>query len=510
MCELRALGKKAKLARFLSDCVDCRMKIGRASGILLHLTSLPGRFGIGDLGEESYRFADFLHQAKQKLWHVLPLGPTGPQNSPYQCRSAFAGNALLISPDKLAEEGYLDKRDLVQVPGFSSTRVDFRTVGFYKFRLFRRAFESFAETKAYLEFAKRNATWLDPFAQFMALRKANRGVSWTRFDPTIQASSEEIRFNKFLQYEFFRQWNQLRTYCAERNILIMGDMPFYVEHDSADVWHSPRLFDLDTRGESRTVGGVPPDYFSEDGQLWGNPTYRWDRLAKEKYTWWVERFRAAFQFVDLLRLDHFRGFEKFWKVPAGQSTARKGHWAAGPGIELFRAVRKNLGSLPLIAENLGVITPEVEALRRTLRLPGMAVLQFGFGDDGPHRPTNYVRDLVTFTGTHDNDTTRGWWTTLKRAAQNHSRSPARAEVDRVKAYLQTNGNDISWSFIQAIMTSVAQISLIPMQDVLNLGGSARMNVPGRANGNWGWRYPSKAITPGLITRLRKLTEVSGR
>jgi 4-alpha-glucanotransferase len=344
----------------------------------------------------------------------------------------------------------------------------------------------------------------------MSLRTANHGISWTKFDPRIRANSEEIRFHKFLQYEFFRQWQALKSYCAERNILIMGDMPFYVEHDSADVWQSPQLFDLDKHGESRTVGGVPPDYFSADGQLWGNPTYRWDTLEQTKYAWWVERFQSAFQLVDLLRLDHFRGFEKFWSVPATRATARKGKWVSGPGLKLFREVRKKLGALPLIAENLGVITPEVEALRRGLGLPGMAVLQFAFGEDGTHRPSSYVRELVCFTGTHDNDTTRGWWTKLKSAARNHSNSQAKAEVQRVKSYLQTDGRDISWSFIQATMTSVAQISLIPLQDVLNLGTASRMNIPGRAKGNWGWRYSSKVINSALAARLRSLTEVSDR
>jgi 4-alpha-glucanotransferase len=480
----------------------------RASGILLHPTSLPGRFGIGDLGAESYGFADFLDAAKQKLWHVLPLGPTGPQNSPYQSTSAFAGNPLLISPEKLREEGYLRRRDLAKVPRFPSTRVDFHGVKAYKEGLFRLAFRDFSETKAYAEFAKRNADWLEPFAQFMALRKANRGIAWTKFDPRVRANGEELRFHKFLQYEFSRQWQPLKKYCAERNILIMGDMPFYVEHDSADVWHSPQLFDLDKHGESRTVGGVPPDYFSNDGQLWGNPTYRWDNLEKTRYAWWVERFRSALQLVDLLRLDHFRGFEKFWKVPATHATARNGKWASGPGIKLFREVRRKLGTLPLIAENLGVITSEVEELRRSLGLPGMAVLQFAFGDDGVHRPTNYVRELVCFTGTHDNDTTRGWWTKLKSAARNHSQ--AKAEVERVKSYLQTDGHEISWSFIQSIMTSVAQVSLIPLQDVLDFGTEARMNVPGRAKGNWDWRYSSKDITSKLTVRLGELTEVSGR
>ena len=484
------------------------MKISRSSGILLHPTSLPGRFGIGDLGPECNRFLDFLYEAKQKLWHVLPLGPTGPENSPYQSRSSVAGNPLLISPERLADEGYLDERDLRNVPRFSSTRVNFPLVRSYKFRLFRRAFQGFSETSHYADFEKSNASWLDPYAEFMALCEANQSFAWTKFDSKLKPNDTVMRFHKFLQYEFFRQWAAVKAHCACRKILIMGDMPFYVEHDSADVWHSPELFDLGRNGESRTVGGVPPDYFSKDGQLWGNPTYRWARLKETKYEWWVDRFRAAFQLVDVLRIDHFRGFVKFWRVPASHSTARKGRWVNGPGLELFRAVQKNLGTRPLVAENLGYITPEVEDLRRRLSLPGMVVLQFAFGEDGTHRPNNYTRELVSFTGTHDNNTTRGWWDDLKRTAREHGR--ARAELDRTKSFLQTDGRDISWSFIQAVMTSVADVAMIPLQDVLDLGSSSRMNVPGRAAGNWGWRFRAGTTTLRIAHRLRDLTEVSGR
>ncbi len=486
------------------------MKIARSSGILLHPTSLPGRFGIGDLGPECFRFVDLLGEAKQKLWHILPLGPTGPDNSPYQSRSSVAGNPLLISPEKLLDEGYLDKRDLRNVPRFSATRVSFSEVRAYKWRLFRRAFEGFSEKLQYREFERTSGWWLRPYAEFMGLCEVNRTSAWTKFDPRLKPSEDTIRFHKFLQFEFFRQWAAVKAHCARRQILIMGDMPFYVEHDSADVWHSPQLFDLGRDGESRTVGGVPPDYFSNDGQLWGNPTYRWARLKKTKYEWWVNRFRAAFQLVDILRVDHFRGFVKFWSVPASHSTARKGRWVNGPGVDLFKIVRKKLGSLPLVAENLGYITPEVEELRRKLSLSGMVVLQFAFGEDGTHRPNNYVRELVSFTGTHDNNTTRGWWDELKQTAREHPRAPARAEMDRAKSFLQTDGRDISWSFIQAAMTSVADVALIPMQDILDLGSNARMNVPGRAKGNWRWRYEATAITPRIVRRLCDLTEVSDR
>jgi 4-alpha-glucanotransferase len=483
------------------------MKTGRASGILLHPTSLPGRFGIGDLGLESYRFLDFLQEAKQKVWHVLPLGPTGPQNSPYQCRSAFAGNPLLISPDKLVEEGYLGKRDLSRVPHFPDGRVEFNAVRSFKYGLFRQAFKSFTQTRAFSTFEEKHS-WLNPFAEFMALREANGGISWARFDPAIRATADALRFHKFLQYEFFRQWNQLKARCAKCRVFIMGDMPFYVEHDSADVWHSPDLFDLDRHGESRTVGGVPPDYFSRNGQLWGNPTYRWEAMEKTNYAWWKERFRTVLQLVDLLRLDHFRGFEKFWSVPASHTTARNGKWIKGPGQKLFATVTRSLGPLPLIAENLGIITPQVEELRQRFQFPGMAVLQFAFGEDATHRPTHYVPELVAFTGTHDNDTTRGWWIKLNGLAK---RDPEmKAQVDRVKAYLQTDGRDICWPFIQAVMTSVAEISVIPMQDFLALGTKARFNVPGKAEGNWRWRYTSDAISSASIVRLRTLTEASDR
>jgi 4-alpha-glucanotransferase len=290
----------------------------------------------------------------------------------------------------------------------------------------------------------------------------------------------------------------------------MGDMPFYVQHDSADVWSNPRLFDLRKNGEPRCVGGVPPDCFSEDGQLWGAPTYRWDELERTRFQWWVDRFRAAFETMDLLRLDHFRGFEAFWSVGANQTTARRGRWTKGPGARLFEMVRKELGPLPIVAENLGIITPEVEELRRRFSFPGMAVLQFGFDEDGAHRPNNYVRELVAFTGTHDNDTTQGWWNALRRAAEARPYFAERATMNRVKSYLQTDGREIHWLFIQALLTSVADVAIIPMQDVLGLGSAARMNYPGRAKGNWRWRFENKQLNPRLLQRLRDLTVVAGR
>jgi len=325
------------------------VKIGRSSGILLHLTSLPGRFGIGDLGPTSRWFVDFLAETKQKLWCVLPLGPTGPDNSPYQSRSVFAGNPLLISPELLLERGYVSKRDLSPLPNFSPARVNFGAVRGYKERLLKHAFLGFSETREYAKFEGCNGWWLEPYALFMSLREANKGLPWHRFDKRTKPSRDSVRFHKFVQYEFSTEWEQLHRYCQERNIAILGDMPFYAEHDSADVWSNPALFDLRPNGESRTVGGVPPDYFTKDGQRWGTPTYRWKKLQKTGFKWWIDRLRIALQRADLLRLDHFRGFEAFWSVPANQRTARNGKWVAGPGAAFFAKVREELGNLHLFA-----------------------------------------------------------------------------------------------------------------------------------------------------------------
>jgi 4-alpha-glucanotransferase len=480
--------------------------MGRASGILLHVTSLPGEYGIGDLGPESRKFVDLLAEAKQKLWCVLPLGPTGSENSPYQSRSAFAGNPLLISPQLLVERGYLAQKELSPVPKFSRSQVEFSRVRRYKYELLRKAFSAFSETKDYSAFEAKSYWWLEGFAAYMALREANGGAPWIDFAKNTKCSPLAIRFHKFVQYEFFRQWRLLRKYCAERNVAIMGDMPFYVEHDSADVWSNPQLFDLAKDGHPRTVGGVPPDYFSRNGQLWGNPTYRWRTLEETGFAWWVDRLRVTLETVDLLRLDHFRGFESFWSVRAGQATARKGRWVKGPGAKLFNRVRRELGSVSLVAENLGTITPEVENLRRQFGFPGMAVLQFGFGEDGMHRPEHYVPELVSYTGTHDNNTTRGWWNALRRKP----RAAEIASVKRVKSYVQTDGREIEWSFIQAIQTSVANTAVLPMQDLLGLGAEARMNMPGRAKGNWRWRFQRQQVKSAMVERLRDLTEVSGR
>ena len=486
--------------------------LGRRSGILLHVTSLPGRFGIGDLGPQSRWFVDFLAETGQRVWCVLPLGPTGPRNSPYESRSAFAGNPLLISPESLVERGYLSHRDLNPIPGFSDRSVQFASVRRYKLPLLRKACAGFSDTKDFLRFQGQNAWWLRPFAEFMSLHEAHAGAPWTRFDKKLRPPAEGVRYHEFVQYEFFRQWRLLREYCHAQDVSILGDLPFYIEHDSADVWACPRLFDLEKNGMSRTVGGVPPDYFSRDGQRWGTPTYNWKEMAKTGYRWWIERFRFTFQMVDLLRLDHFRGFESFWSVKASEPTARKGRWIKGPGAHFFRKIREELGDLPFIAENLGVITPEVESLRRQFDFPGMAILQFAFGEDDTHCPHKYMTNLVSFTGTHDNDTIVGWWQASRREARTNTRSPVRTTLNRARSYLQisTREEDVHWLFIRAVMTSVAQFAIIPMQDVLGLSSRARMNQPGRAENNWTWRCKQKSVRPEIARRLAELTAASGR
>jgi len=380
----------------------------------------------------------------------------------------------------------------------------------WKTDLLRRAHAGFSENQAYRDFASANAGWLEDFAQFMALREANRGICWTRFEARVKPPEELVRFHKFTQYEFDRQWRILRAHCEKRGVSLLGDMPFYIEHDSADVWSHPEYFDLDDHGEPRTVGGVPPDYFSADGQRWGTPTYRWDRLEAAGFRWWINRMRAALDRTPLLRLDHFRGFESYWSVAADQPTARHGRWIPGPGTRLFEAVRKEFGVLPIVAENLGVITPEVDELRRQFGLPGMAVLQFGFDDDLRHRPCYYTPETVAFTGTHDNDTTCGWWSNSLRGARSGNPA-ARARVARASAYLQHGGqHTINWALVQAVQTSVANVAIVPMQDVLGLSSKARMNIPGQAKGNWRWRMEKKQLRPELLDRLRLLTEVACR
>jgi 4-alpha-glucanotransferase len=506
------------------------MNFGRASGILLHPTSLPGSHGIGDFGPEAYRFVDFLYAAGQKLWQVLPLNPTGYGDSPFQCFSASAGNPLLISLDRLAEQGLLSKADLQNVPAFPIESVTYEAVNRFKMPLLEAAATKFladapAQSRSEFDaFRAANSGWLDDFALFMAIKRAHNLVAWTHWPADLADRQPEalerakrdlsllILAEKFFQYEFFQQWRELREYSRGKNIRVIGDVPIYVAHDSADVWANRQFFLLDERGEPLKMSGVPPDYFSATGQLWGNPIYNWPRLRQTGYRWWVERIRSALRLYDFIRIDHFRGFEAYWEVPAGETTALHGRWVKGPGAELFSVLRKEFGELPIIAENLGVITPEVEAIRHEFGLPGMAILQFAFGND-PQAPTfkphNYVRDLVAYTGTHDNDTVVGWWNS-GGGDSTRTLDDIEKEHSYARAYLGFTDEPIEWVLIHGIMSSVANTAIAPMQDVLGLGSEARMNLPGRASGYWKWRMKPGAATEQTADRLREIVMLYDR
>ena len=507
------------------------MRLPRSSGILLHPTSLAGPFGIGDLGVEARRFVQFLADARQTVWQVLPLGPTGFGDSPYQCFSALAGNPLLISPQRLAERGWLDQSALAGAPEFPTSKVEFERVIPWKTALLESAAGCFlhsaspAEQARFHSFCDLNQDWLDDFALFMALKQRHGYTVWSQWEPAIRRRDpaalaswretlvEPIAIHKFLQFAFFSQWQDLRDYARSHRIRLMGDLPIYVAHDSADVWVNPQYFELDADGNPTVVAGVPPDYFSATGQLWGNPIYRWPALAQDGYRWWLRRFRAAFDQVDLVRLDHFRGFQAYWEVPAGEPTAVHGRWVNGPGGELFRVAREALGELPLVAENLGVITPEVEAIRHEFAFPGMSILQFAFGNDpqaATFRPHNFTREVVAYTGTHDCDTTVGWWTSQGRGESTRTAEDIRREREFARAYLTTDGSEIHWAFIRTLMASVADTVLIPLQDVLGLGSEARMNQPATIGGNWRWRYKPEMLAPPLAKRLAELTRIYER
>jgi 4-alpha-glucanotransferase len=507
------------------------MKLPRSSGVLLHPTSLPGPTGIGDLGASAYAFADFLTAARQQLWQVLPLGATGYGDSPYQCFSAFAGNPLLVSLEKLVEEEVLSTADLIEDPSFSGSEVDYGSVIRFKLPLLKKAYENFrrrgrtSDWNPFHAFCQQNISWLDDYARFAAFKEAHGGAVWNQWEPGIASRrsedlarwterlAEEIESYKYVQYQFFKQWSALKNYCHQRGIRIFGDVPIFVAHDSADVWAHPELFELEANGQPCFVAGVPPDYFSSTGQLWGNPVYRWEVLAHTGYAWWIDRLRATFAMVDIVRLDHFRGFEGYWEVPAQETTAVNGRWVKGPGTALFQAVQQALGDLPIVAENLGVITPEVERLREQFRFPGMAILQFAFVNDpqgSGFRPHNFSRDLVVYTGTHDNDTTLGWWTSSGTDDSTRSKEEIHKERAFALKYLGSDGHEINWAFIRCALASVADVAIIPLQDLLGLGSEARMNLPAKSSGNWRWRYKPEMLTAKIGERLKELTEIFGR
>ena len=495
------------------------MSFPRASGILLHPSSLPGPYGIGDLGAEAYHFADFLAAAGQKIWQVLPLGPTGYGDSPYQCFSSMAGNPLLISLDLLREDGWLSNEDLQGAPSGPPDDIDYGAVIAFKLPLLGRAQRNFAVHanaamhQFFAEFCERNASWLDDYARFMALKEAHGMAAWTHWDRGAGAGAEAIAARKFEQFVFFRQWRALKQYCNDRGIRIFGDLPIYVAHDSADVWSRPDLFFLDADGNPEFASGVPPDYFSATGQLWGNPIYRWERMAADGYAWWATRLRATLDMVDIVRLDHFRGFEAYWQVPGRDPTAEHGKWVQGPGAGLFEELEKSLGKLPIVAENLGVITPEVEAIRNRFGYPGMSVLQFAFGRDSQapdFRPHNYPRNVVAYSGTHDNDTTVGWWNSAGIGDSTRTAAEIEQEREIARQYLNFTGDEIHWAFIRALEASVAATVVIPMQDVLGLGSAARMNQPATAGKNWRWRCLPGACSSELAQRLKHFARLFDR
>jgi 4-alpha-glucanotransferase len=494
------------------------MTLDRSSGLLLHISSLPSYGGIGDLGPAAYAFADFLSSAKQRLWQVLPLSPTGYGNSPYAAVSAFAGNPLLLSLELLADRGWIDTDRLDELPGRTGN-VDFEAVAAKKLPLLSEAARNFlhhhsAEEWALFEgFCRANATWLDAWAEYIVLRRRFGYVCWNEWpddlkhrDPAALARlraehGEELAIARAIQFAFGEQWSALREYCATRDVRFIGDVAIFVNYDSADVWTHPELFELNEDLSPARVAGVPPDYFSKTGQRWGNPLYRWDVLEQSGFAFWVDRIRRARFLYDIIRLDHFRGFEAYWAIPAEEETAVNGEWVKAPGAALFERLGQDLGELPFIAEDLGMITPEVHALRDRFGFPGMRVIQFGFSTRGAHLhlPHRFVPNTVAYTGTHDNDTTRGWWTTA---------SPA--EKAALAAYVETDGEHVVWPLIRAAATSVADVCLCPVQDILELGGDARMNVPSLPAGNWSWRCPENVLTPALAEKLAKLAAATDR
>jgi 4-alpha-glucanotransferase len=510
-------------ANEVENCSNQGMEFQRSSGILLHITSLPSYGGIGDLGPAAHEFVAFLARARQHLWQVLPLGPTGYGNSPYAATSAFAGNPLLISLEFLSDWGWIDGE---RIAGLASRGgpVEFDKVVERKLPLLFEAAENFLDRgprdpklseqwKQYQEFCRTEALWLTDYALYAVLCRQFSTGAWTAWPEPLrrrqpqalaQAAAQHSRAiaqEQALQFAFSLQWNQLRAAAARSGIRILGDVAIFVNMDSADVWVHPELFELDKDLKPIRIAGVPPDYFSATGQRWGNPLYRWDVLAERGFDWWIDRIRRAVQLYDIVRLDHFRGFEAYWAIPAAEKTAVNGKWVKAPGLALFRALEAVLGPLPLVAEDLGLITPEVDALRLTLGLPGMKVLQFGFGSKGAHihLPHRFTPATVAYTGTHDNATTLGWW-----------QAASKAEHAAVEAYVGSVGNPPVWPLIRALEASVAQLAVVPAQDLLEFGSEARMNTPAVATGNWSWRAPEASWTPELAARLATLAEVTDR
>ncbi len=499
------------------------MRLPRASGILLHPTSLPGPHGAGDLGPAAYHFVDWLAGAGQKLWQILPLGGIGPGNSPYMSPSAFAGNVLLIDLADLAARGWLAPEDLAPHAAFSDARIDFAVLIPWRMQRLTQAAEAFAaqasteDRAAHDAFCAEHAHWLDDFALFMALAESHPGRDWADWPAPLarrapaalaEAAAQHAgrtAFWRFTQWAFFTQWYRLRTYANARGVSIVGDAPIFIAPQSAEVWARQDLFELDADGRQRVVAGVPPDYFSATGQRWGNPLYRWSAHAADGYAWWTERIRHTFRLVDIVRIDHFRGFAAHWEIPASEPTAMHGRWVPGPGAALFDAITAALGPLPVIAEDLGLITPDVEALRQAAGFPGMRVLQFAF-DGKPENlylPHNHDARTVVYTGTHDNDTTQGWWA----SAQDAERAHLAAYIGQPAPGL---GQEIHWTLLRMAWASVGDTAIAPLQDVLGLSTAHRMNLPGDGEGHWAWRFTWDMVQPEHAERLLALTHLYGR
>jgi len=499
------------------------MKFERASGILLHPTSLPSPHGIGDLGQAAYEFIDFMACSGQTLWQILPLGPTGYDHSPYTMNfSAFAGNPLMVSVEKLAEEGLLKAEEISPLENANPDRVQFSRVIPHKMGMLKQAFERFkenGETAEIDKFSQEQGWWLEDFVLFMALLEENNGKPWSQWETSIsrrepeamkaqaEALKERVEFQRFVQFKFFEQWKALREYVNSKNIQIIGDVSIYVCHNSSDVWAHPELFKLDPQTlESAYIAGVPPDYFSETGQLWGNPVYDWDKCQASEFDWWISRFKATLQYVDWVRVDHFRGFEAYWQVPASEETAMNGEWVKAPGNAFFETLAEKLGSLPVLAEDLGVITPEVEALRDRFDFPGMKILMFAFGGDpnNPHLPQNYPTNCIVYSGTHDNDTAIGWWETLaEHEKQFLSQTLGYSSPDEIQ--------EINWLLIETALKSRADLAIVPLQDLFSLGHEARMNDPSVIPNNWRWKYArSEMLSDAISDRLKALTTSTER
>lgn len=494
--------------------------IERSSGILLHITSLPGDEGVGTMGKNAFQFVDFLLETKQKLWQILPLGPVGTGNSPYQCFSAFAGNPMMIDLDHLVEDGLIDEEELQSAPKFFQRKVEFEKVRKWKNGLFEKAFFAFQKKKfhqfqnQYQHFLDEHTWWLHDYALFMAAKEYfGNHISWHKWDNDFKLRKKEalqrvgellaneVDYHKFLQFLFFRQWFRLKKYANSKGVKIVGDVPLYVSGESSDVWANTDIFLLDENMEPTEVGGVPPDYFSETGQLWGNPVFDWQRLKERDYDWWMARLHFNLNFFNLVRIDHFRGLESYWSVPADQETAINGKWVPAFGHEMLAKLQSQIGELPLIAEDLGIITPEVDKLREDFQLPGMKVLQFAFTTDASNKnlPHNYSGNFAMYTGTHDNDTTLGWLHSVKDD-----------EKKMVEKYLGKTDREGLAKAVEMALSSVAKLAIIPLPDILELDGNSRMNTPGTAHGNWGWRFQWKQLKVGQKKFLKEMTEKYNR